>query len=243
MWLPTPYPDSTMRMLLLPHLLPTSCSPSHPQSLHFQGRVVIPTTQMQQELLTEFHSSPIGGHSGIQATLARLKACFYWQGMYSDTKQFVANMDFITHLPPSFGHSTVWVVCDRLSKSVHFIGLPHHYTATDLARRFAVEIFRLHGTPKSIISDRDPIFMSSFWKELFKLRCFAGENPRTWFRFLHIAEYWFNTTHHSAIGMSPFQALYGRPPPSLLSQKRGHFRTGSVGLASTSSIPSALSPA
>lgn len=58
--------------------------------------------------------------------------------------------------------------------------------------------------------------MSNFWKELFKLRCFASKNPKTWFHFLHLVEYWFNTTYHSTIGMSPFQALYGRPPPSLL---------------------------
>ena len=120
-------------------------------------------------------------------------------------------MDFITHLPPLFGHFVIWVICDRFSKAVHFIGLPKHYTAIDLARRFAVEIFRLHGFPKSIISNRDPIFMSSFWRELFKLqgthlkfssayhpetdgqsevvnrslevylRCFASDNPRIWF--------------------------------------------------------------
>lgn len=73
-------------------------------------------------------------------------------------------MDFITHLPQSLGHTTVWVICDRLSKSVHFLGLPSNYNAPDLARRFMVEIFKLHGFPKSIISDRDSIFMSTFWK-------------------------------------------------------------------------------
>lgn len=60
-------------------------------------------------------------------------------------------MDFITYLPQSFGHSVVWVICDRLTKSVHFISLPAHYTASNLACQFAVEVFCLHGFPKSII--------------------------------------------------------------------------------------------
>lgn len=167
-------------------------------------------------------------------------------------------MDFITHLPMSFGHSAIWVVCDRLTKAVHFMGLPNHYTTVDLARRFMVEIFRLHGFPKSIVSDRDPIFMSKFWKELFYLqgtklrfssayhpetdgqsevvnmsleiylRCFAGENPRSWFRFLHLVEYWFNTSHHSAIGMTLFQAMFGRPPPSLIDYIEGTATTEAI---------------
>lgn len=108
------------------------------------------------------------------------------------------------------------------------MSLPNRFTATDLARRFAVEIFRLHGLPKSIISDRDPLFMSQFWKELFKLRCFTSENPRSWFRFIHLAEYWYNTSHHSAIGMSPFQALYGRPPPSIIDYSEGSATSDSI---------------
>ncbi|XP_058755573.1 uncharacterized protein LOC131628770 [Vicia villosa] len=155
-------------------------------------------------------------------------------------------MDFITHLPSSYGHTAIWVICDRLTKYVHFIPLPTHFSAKDLANRFTVEIFRLHGNPKTIVSDRDPLFLSKFWKEFFKnqgthlqystayhpetdgqtevvnrsvetyLRCFAGEHPRTWHKFLHLAEYWYNTTFHSAIQMSPFKALYGRDPPNIL---------------------------
>ena len=78
-------------------------------------------------------------------------------------------IDFITHLPSSFGHTVIWVVCDRLSKSVHFIALPISYNATQLAHHFSIEICRLHGVPKSIIFDRDPLFLSHFWKEPFHL--------------------------------------------------------------------------
>jgi hypothetical protein len=78
------------------------------------------------------------------------------------------SMDFITHLPNSFGHTVIWVVCDRLTKFVHFIALPTHFTAEDLAHCFSIEVCRLQGIPKTIISDCDPLFLSKFWKELFK---------------------------------------------------------------------------
>ena len=76
----------------------------------------------------------------------------------------------ITHLPNSFGHTVIWVICDRLTKFVHFIALPTKFTAEDLAHCFSVEICRLHGVPKSIVSNQDPLFLSHFWKELFKFQ-------------------------------------------------------------------------
>ncbi|XP_058747091.1 uncharacterized protein LOC131620088 [Vicia villosa] len=77
-------------------------------------------------------------------------------------------MDFITHLLNSLGHTVIWVVCDRFTKFSHFIALPTKFSAKDLALRFSVEICRLHGVPKSIVSDRDPLFLSTFWREIFK---------------------------------------------------------------------------
>lgn len=97
--------------------------------------------------------------------------------------------------------------------------------------------------PKTIVSDRDRVFMSKFWKELFHLcgtklafssayhpetdgqtevtnriletylHCFVSDTPHLWVQYLPLAEFWYNSTFQSAIRMSPFEALYGGTHP------------------------------
>jgi len=151
-------------------------------------------------------------------------------------------MDFVEGLPPSGAANAILVVVDKFSKFAHFIALKHPFTAKTVAQLFLDHIYRLHGLPTSIISDRDKIFTSQFWQALFKaagtslrlsssyhpqtdgqteqvnqcletfLRCFAHSCPSQWHRWLSLAEYWYNTSFHSALGKSPFEVLYGFPP-------------------------------
>lgn len=78
-------------------------------------------------------------------------------------------MDFIEGLPRSGHVDCIMVVVDKFSKFGHFIPLLHPYSASKVAQLFLDNIFRLHRMPTHIISDRDPIFTSLFWKEFFKL--------------------------------------------------------------------------
>ncbi|KAA3452986.1 Transposon Ty3-G Gag-Pol polyprotein [Gossypium australe] len=121
----------------------------------------------------------------------------------------VISMNFIEGLPPSHGKSTILVVIDRLTKYGHFLPLHHPYTASLVAQEFLYHVYKLHGAPEAIVSDRDRIFLSNFWQDLFR----HLETPTAWFSWLPLAEWWYNTTYHSSIRCTPYAALYGQDPP------------------------------
>lgn len=79
------------------------------------------------------------------------------------------SMNFIEGLPKAGKHDTILVVIDKFNKYAHFFALSHPYTALTVAQLYFSSIYRLHGLPKAIISDRDKVFTSTLWKELFKL--------------------------------------------------------------------------
>lgn len=85
------------------------------------------------------------------------------QGMWQDL-----TMDFIEGLPKSEGYKAILVIVDRLTKYAHFLPVKHPYIVASIAQLFMDNVVKLHGMPKSIVIDRDPIFVSHFWREFFK---------------------------------------------------------------------------
>lgn len=81
----------------------------------------------------------------------------------------VVSLDFIEGLPTSKGCNCILVVVDKFSKYSHVIALAHPFTALHVAKVFMDNIYKLHGLPTALISDRDKIFTSDLWKELFHL--------------------------------------------------------------------------
>jgi len=88
---------------------------------------------------------------GLLQTLAHPKSI--WEDV---------TMDFITGIPTLFGYSVIMVVV-RLSKYAHFSALTTNYNSKKLAVVFMLNIVKLDGMLKSIVSDRDEVFMSQFW--------------------------------------------------------------------------------
>ena len=132
------------------------------------------------------------------------------------------------------------MVTDRFSKMVHLIPFGDDTTAETMARRFYAEVVRLHGLPSSIISDRDPRWMSTFWTDLFHLmgvelkrstafhpetdgqsersirtvcemlRAHAVAKSIEWVDCLPAVELHYNATVQRSTGKSPFEIVYGR---------------------------------
>jgi hypothetical protein len=78
-------------------------------------------------------------------------------------------LGFIIGLPKVQGKDCIYVVVDRLTKFAHSYAIPTEYNIVPVVKLFFKEVFRLHGLPRNIISDRDSRFMGTFWRELFQL--------------------------------------------------------------------------
>lgn len=94
------------------------------------------------------------------------------------------SLDFIDGLPRSQEKDCIMVVIDRLTKGGHFIALTHPFSATVVAQVFLDHVYKLHGMPQTLVFDRDKLFTSVFWKELFnsvetKLHMSTSYHPQT----------------------------------------------------------------
>ena len=167
-------------------------------------------------------------------------------------------LDFVEALPKVRRKSVILTVVDRFSKYCHFIPLAHPYTAESVANAFFTDIVRLHGMPQSMLSDRDPIFTSTFWRELMRLMgtklhmtsafhpqadgqteaadkvitmyllCFTGDRPRQWLRWLPWAEFIYNSAYQTSLRDTPFRIVYGQDPPTICSYEAEETRVAAV---------------
>jgi len=156
-------------------------------------------------------------------------------------------MDFMIKLPVTeyTGYDAIMVIVDRLTKRAHFIPTFTNAAAESTAQLFVAQYQRLHGLPRSIISDRDSKFTSKFWSSImalqetslnvstaFKpstdgqaevtnkfiieyLRHFINPRQNDWDKYLPFAEFAYNPREHSSIEKSPFEADLGYIPRSV----------------------------
>ena len=138
------------------------------------------------------------------------------------------------------GYTVIWGVVDRLTKSAHFLLGKATYTVDNWAQLYVKEIVRLHGVSVSIVSDSDLRFTSAFWRRLQKalgtrldfstafhpqndgqmkqlnqimedmLRACVMDFTSSWGTKLHLMEFSYNNSFQATIGMTPFEALYGK---------------------------------
>ncbi|KAA0043665.1 Transposon Ty3-G Gag-Pol polyprotein [Cucumis melo var. makuwa] len=192
--------------------------------LMYKNRLVIlKHSSLIPAILDTFHNSVIGGHSGFLRTYKRVAGELYWDGMNADIKKHCEecltcqrskslalslagllvlleipqsiwsdiSMDFVEGLSKSSGFEVILVVVDKLSTKLNKSTVYHPQSdgQTEVVNR-GVETY---------------------------LQCFCNEKPKEWVKWLPWAEYWYNTTFQRSIGMTPFQIVYGRQPPTILS--------------------------
>ncbi|QRV73869.1 Retrotransposable element Tf2 protein [Ceratobasidium sp. AG-Ba] len=234
--------------------------------------VIPENKEIQLAILEMHHDNPIAGHQGQARTLELISRRYYWPAMKQQVNQFVKTCeicqrskghkqyapqkpvpipqkpwediayDFIVKLPESQGMDSILVVIDCFSRQAHFIPCLESTNAEGVADLFIREVWKLHGLPKTTVSDRGPTFNSQFLKALYAklginpkfstafhpetdgitertnqwlegfLRSFCNYRQDDWVRWLPIAEFCHNNQVNSATGKTAFETIYGLHP-------------------------------
>ena len=228
--------------------------------------------KLRESIIVKNHDHPIAGHPGAKRTKSLMLTKFYWPNLGKDVKKYVEScdrcqktktkrkttvlhphnvpenpwetisIDIIGPLPESSGKNAILTIVDIFSKMIHLFPVSTDITALGVAKIYRDHIFKLHGTPKKVISDRGTQFLSSFMTDLYKLLDIEG-NPTTayhpqgngqaermnalveqylrlytnhrqsdWMEWLPIAEFVHNQNVSRGTGYSPFVLNYGHNP-------------------------------
>jgi hypothetical protein len=229
----------------------------------------IPICSMRDNLLKEKHNRGLAGQFDHDKIFAQLNGSYYWPGMRVQVNIFVNNceicqyakgkkhntglyqpfpilerpwdvisMDFVLGLPKR-GSDSIFVVVDRFSRMTHFIPCQKTSDATHVANLFFKEVVRLHGLPRSIVSDRDTKLFGHFWRTLWKklgieisfssayhpqmdghnevvninlgdlLRSLVTKHHSQWDYILAQVGFAYNDSVNISTGKIPFQIVYG----------------------------------
>ncbi|GKA74830.1 putative reverse transcriptase domain-containing protein [Tanacetum coccineum] len=209
--------------------------------MYFMDRIWVSLVgDVRKMIIDEAHTTKYSIHPEADKMYHDLRD-MYWRPDIPEWKWDIITMDFITKLlRSSSGHDTIWVMVDRLTKSVHILATREDYKIERLVRLYIDEIVARHEVPVSIISDQDGPFMSQFWQTLQKalgmrLDMSMAYHPQTdgksehtiqnledmlracvidfggsWDTHLPLVEFSYNNIYHLSIRCALFEVLYGR---------------------------------
>uniref|UniRef100_A0A8P4FYW6 Gypsy retrotransposon integrase-like protein 1 n=1 Tax=Dicentrarchus labrax TaxID=13489 RepID=A0A8P4FYW6_DICLA len=214
-------PDSTRSQVLQwAHSSKISCHPGYQRTLDFLRRKFWwPSMARDTRAFVAACSVCAHGKSSHQLPAGQLHPLPVLSRPWSHIA-----LDFVTGLPTSEGNDTILTIVDRFSKSVHFVPLPKLPSSLETAKLLVTHVFRLHGIPQDLVSDRGPQFASQVWRAFCQalgasvslssgyhpqsngqteranqqleaaLRCVVARHPVSWCTFLPWIEYAHNSS-------------------------------------------------
>ncbi|KAL0934452.1 reverse transcriptase domain protein [Colletotrichum truncatum] len=219
--------------------------------------------RMSPEAIREIHSAPAHGHQGVTKTWKRIRQHYDKTATRQEVSLAIKDyeesisLDFVTKLPKSrepmtnVHYDSILIIVDRLTKYSYFIPYMESSTAEDLAYKFLQVIVSQHGMPKEIVSDRDKLFTSKFWRSLISqlgsdhkmstafhpqtdgqterinqimetyLRCYVNYQQNNWVQLLPMAQFAYNSAVGESTKESLFYLNYGFNPTAYGQPRQG----------------------